>query len=503
MNKRFKVAAAGLMLAASLVCEVAQAAGVLTIGRREDSTTFDPIKSAQNADNWVFSNVFDVLIRVDNSGTKLVPGLAESWTISPDGKVYTLKLREAKFSDGTPVTAADAAFSLLRIRDNEGSLWRDSYSIIDTVNAKDPRVLVITLKTSSAAFLSQLALPNASVISQKAMSKQGEEDFAEHPVGSGAFSVKEWARGERVRLVKNPYYWEAAKVSLDGVDWLTLPDDNTRMLKVQAGELDTALGVPFSRIASLKKDPNLVVELDRSTREDHLLINHSRGVLGKVEVRQAIDFAIDKKSIIDTVTFGYGKVANSFIPEGALYYYADNLRRPYDPQKAKQLLASAGVKNLSLNYLVNAGDEVDEQIAVLLQQQLAKVGITAKLQKVDPSQSWDMLVAGDYDISVMYWTNDILDPDQKTTFVVGHDSNMNYMTRYQNEQVKAKVAAARVETDPAKRKQMYIDLQKMAKADVNWIDLYYSPYRNVTRKNIKGFHQNPLGRFTLEETVKK
>ena len=503
MKRYLKIAAAGLMLTSCLVLEAAQAAGILTIGRREDSTTFDPIKSAQNADNWVFSNVFDVLIRVDNTGTKLLPGLAESWTISPDGKVYTLKLRDAKFSDGTPVTAADAAFSLTRIRDHEGSLWRDSYTIIDTVTAKTPRELVITLKTPSAAFLSQLALPNASVISQKAITKLGEEAFAESPMGSGAFYVKEWARGEKVKLVKNPYYWEAAQVSLDGVDWRTVPDDNTRMLKIQAGELDAALFVPFSRIASLKKDPNLNVLLDRSTREDHLLINHSRGPLGKVEVRQALDLAIDKKAIIDTVTFGYGKIANSFIPEGALYYHAENPSRPYDPQKAKQLLASAGVKNLTLNYVVNAGDEVDEQIAVLLQQQLSKIGVTAKLQKVDPSQSWDMLVAGDYDISVMYWTNDILDPDQKTTFVIGHDSNMNYMTRYQNEKVKAKVAAARVEMDSAKRKQMYIDLQKMAKADVHWIDLYYSPYRNVTRKNIQGFRQNPLGRFTLEETVKK
>ena len=139
---------------------------------------------------------------------------------------------------------------------------------------------------------------------------------------------------------------------------------------------------------------------------------------------------------------------------------------------------------------------------ILLQQQLAKAGVTVNLQKVDPSQSWDMLVAGEYDISVMYWTNDILDPDQKTTFVLGHDANMNYMTRYHNDQVKALVAAARVEMDSKKREQMYIDLQKMAKADVNWVDLYYSPYRNVSRKNIDGFYQNPLGRFFLEDTVK-
>ena len=498
-----KTAGVGLLLLACLANEAAQAAGVLSIGRREDSTTFDPIKSAQNADNWVFSNVFDPLVRVDKTGTKLEPGVAESWTISPDGKVYTLKIRSAKFSDGTPVTAGDAAFSLLRIRDNEGSLWRDSYSIIDTAKAPDAHTLVITLKSPSAPFLSQLALPNASVISEKAMKAAGEEKFAESPVGSGAFSVKKWTRGEKIALVKNPYFWQADKVKLDGVDWLTIPDDNTRMLKVQAGELDAALSVPFSRIASLQKDANLKVALDVSTREDHLLINHSHGALGKVAVRQALDMAIDKDTIVKTVSFGYGQVANSYIPKGALFHYADNLRRPYDPDKARKMLADAGATNLNLKYIVNAGDEVDEQIAVLLQQQLSKVGVKINLQKVDPSQSWDMLVAGDYDISVMYWTNDILDPDQKTTFTLGHDSNLNYMTRYQNDKVKALVAAARLEMSPKKREQMYIDLQKMAKADVNWIDLYYSPYRNVSRKNITGFYQNPLGRFFLEDTVKK
>ncbi|GAB7212349.1 ABC transporter substrate-binding protein [Dickeya oryzae] len=502
-HKHVKLLAASVFLALSVVSEMAQAAGVLTIGRREDSTTFDPIKSAQNADNWVFSNVFDPLVRVDKTGTKLEPGVAESWTISPDGKVYTFKIRDTKFSDGTPLSASDAAFSLLRIRDDAGSLWRDSYSIIDKAEAPDARTLVVTLKSPSAPFLSQLALPNASVISEKALKDEGAETFAEKPVGTGAFSVKEWVRGEKIVLVKNPNFWQAKNVSLDEVDWLTIPDDNTRMLKVQAGELDAALMVPFSRIASLQKDNNLKVELDPSTREDHLLINHSHGVLGKVEVRQALDFAIDKEAIVKTVTFGYGQVANSYIPAGALYHYSDNLRRAYDPEKAKQMLKAAGASNLTLNYLVNAGDEVDEQIAILLQQQLAKAGVKVDLQKVDPSQSWNMLIAGDYDISVMYWTNDILDPDQKTTFVLGHDTNMNYMTRYNNDKVKSLVAAARVEMDPKKREQMYIELQKMAKADVNWIDLYYSSYRNVTRKNIDGFYQNPLGRFFLEDTVKK
>jgi peptide/nickel transport system substrate-binding protein len=502
LKKWMRIGLVSAMASLTVGASIAEAAGVLTIGRREDSTTFDPIKTAQNIDFWVFSNVYDVLVRVDKSGSKLEPGLAESWAVSEDGLTYTLKIRDAKFSDGSPLTAADAAFSLLRIRDDEGSLWSDSYTVIDTAEATDDRTLVIKLKTPSAPFLSTLAMPGASILSKAGMESLGAEAYAENPIASGAFTLKEWRRGDRVILAKNPNFWEADRVQLDGVEWISVPDDNTRMLNVQAGELDAAIFVPFSRVAELKKDANLIVHTDPSTREDHLLINHEKGALGKKEVRQALDMAIDKQAIIDTVTFGLGEVANSFVPKGALYYHADNLRRPYDPEKAKQMLADAGASDLTLNYVVRAGDEIVEQTAVLLQQQLAKAGVTVNIQKVDPSQEWDMLVDGNYDVGVNYWTNDILDPDQKTTFVVGHDTNMNYMTRYKNDTVKDLVAAARIEMDPAKREAMYVDIQKMAKDDVNWIDLYYSPFINVSRSNIENFDQNPLGRFFLEDTVK-
>ncbi len=497
-----RLTAASVMAMLAFGSGLAEAAGVLTIGRREDGTTFDPIKTAQNVDFWVFSNVYDVLVRVDRTGTVLEPGLAESWEVSDDGLTYTFKIRDAKFSDGSPITAEDAAFTLTRIRDDEGSLWSDGYKVIEAATAADDRTLVVKLATPSAPFLSTLAMPGASVISKAGMESMGPEAYAESPVASGAFTVKEWLRGDRVVLEKNPNFWEADRVQLDGVEWISIPDDNTRMLKVQAGEIDAAIFVPFSRIGEMQQDPDLTVHLDPSTREDHLLINHEKGPLADERVRQAIDFAIDKQAIVDAVTFGIGEEAYSYVPKGALYHNEDNLRRAHDPEKAKALLAEAGASDLTLDYVVNAGDEVDEQIAVLLQQQFAEAGITANLQKVDPSQSWDMLVNGDYDVSVMYWTNDILDPDQKTTFVLGHDTNMNYMTRYENPTVRDLVAAARVEMDPAKREQMYVEIQELAKDDAHWIDLYYSPYRNVSRKNIENFYQNPLGRFFLEDTVK-
>ena len=491
----------GLLMTTTIVPAV-NAEGVLTIGRREDGTTFDPINTAQNIDFWVFSNVFDTLVRVDNAGKNLIPGFAESWEVSGDALTYTFHLRDAKFSDGSAVTAEDAAYSLTRIRDSELSLWSDSYKIIKDMQTPDPKTLVVTLNGPSAPFLSTLAMPGASIISKAAMEANGPEAFAEHPIGSGAFMLAEWRRGDRVILKKNPDYWDAANVSLDGVEWISIPDDNTRMKAVQAGELDAAIFVPFSRVAELKADANLNVVVNPSTREDHLLLNQEHEPLNNVKVREALDYAIDKQAIIDTVTFGLGEVANSYIPKGALYYSADNGARGFDPEKAKALLAEAAVGDISLDYVVNAGNEVDEQIAVLLQQQLGAVGVTLNLQKMDPSQTWDMLVGGEYDMSVMYWTNDILDPDQKTTFVLGHDVNMNYMTRYNNEVVKQLVADARLEMDPVKREAMYAEIQKTAKADVHWIDLYYSPYISVTGTGVENFGQNPLGRFWLEETKK-
>lgn len=501
IRKWAKAALVGLAVTTALV-SVAEAQGVLTIGRREDGTTFDPIATAQNVDFWVFSNVFDPLLRVDKAGKELLPGLAETWEMSADGLTYTFHLREALFSDGAPVTSDDVAYSLTRIRDSELSLWSDSYKIIKDIQTPDPKTVVITLSGPSAPFLSTLAMPGASIVSKAAMESLGQEAFAEKPVGSGAFMVEEWRRGDRVILKKNPNYWDAANVSLDGVEWISVPDDNTRMLAVQAGELDAAIFVPFSRVAELSKDPNLAVVTDPSTREDHLLLNHEHPPLDNPKVREAIDYAIDKQAIVDTVLFGQGEVANSYIPKGALYHSDDNGARPHDPEKAKALLAEAGVGDVTLDYVVNAGNEVDEQIAVLLQQQLGAVGITANLQKMDPSQTWDMLINGEYDLSVMYWTNDILDPDQKTTFVLGHDVNLNYMTRYQNDTVKQLVADARLEMDPAKREAMYAEIQKLAKADTHWVDLYYSPYISVTRKGVENFGQNPLGRFFLEETRK-
>jgi peptide/nickel transport system substrate-binding protein len=271
------------------------------------------------------------------------------------------------------------------------------------------------------------------------------------------------------------------------------------MLKLTAGEVEAATFVPWNQIKDLQGDANIAVQLDKSTRMDHILVNHAHAPLDNKAVRQALNMAIDQQAIVDVVTFGYGTAANSFFPLDGMYYNPENPKYPYDPEKAKAMLDEAGVSDLSLDFVLVTGDSSHDQIGVLVKDQLAKVGVTVNLVKMEGGQQWDALVAGEYDIGVMWWVNDIFDPDQKAQFCVSGDpENRSYYTNYRNPAVTELVNAAAVELDAEKRKAMYYDIQRMAKDDVHWIDLYYSPFRNASRSSVKGFVQNPLGRYMLE-----
>ncbi|MEQ8653821.1 MAG: ABC transporter substrate-binding protein [Kiloniellales bacterium] len=493
----------GIVLAALVGVGSAFAAeGVLKIGRDQDSIFMDPILVSQNADVWVMNNINAQLVRNTRDATGIEPDLAESWTISEDGKTYTFTLREnAKFSDGSQVKASDVKFSIERLRDDEGSVFGSMFNVITDISVPDDRTVVFTLAEPTTPFLSVLALFAAAILPEAAVT--GDYDgFSEKPIGAGAFRMTDWRRGDRIILEANEHYWEAGMPKLAGVEWIYIPNDNTRILQLQAGEIDAMIFVPFNRIAELEKDPDINVNLDPSSRMDHILINHANAPLDDVRVRKALAQGIDVDSIIKAVTFGYGTPANSYIPAGGMYYNPDNPRYTQDQEAAKALLKEAGVEDLELDMVVQAGDANYEQVAVLVQDQLSKMGIEVNIIKQEPGQTWDTIVDGTYDLSTNYWTNDVIDPDQKTGFVLdGSDPDvLSYYTRYNNPDVNALVANARVETDPELRKQMYYDLQAQAQADVNWLGLYYSPFRNAARTNVDDFFQNPMGRFMLETT---
>jgi peptide/nickel transport system substrate-binding protein len=492
---------AGALMAVALTAAAAGEAvadNVLRIAREQDSTTFDPIFTILAPDVWVLNQFYSTLVRANADATDVVPDLAETWEIAPDGLTYTFHLRDAKFSDGTPVLASDVAFSLIRLRDAEAAPMRSLYQVITAIETPDDKTVALKLSNPYTPLMSALAMFAASIVPEHAVKEKGEA-FGENPVGSGAFVLKEWIRGDRIVLERNPLYWEAGLPKLDGVEWIYVPNDNTRMLKLTAGEVEAATFVPWNQIKELETDPNIKVQIDKSTRMDHILINHAHAPLDNKNVRQALNMAIDQQAIVDVVTFGYGTVANSFFPLDGMDYNPDNPNYPYDPEKAKAMLEAEGVEGLKLDFVLVSGDSAHDQIGVLVKDQLAKVGVEVNIVKMEGGQQWDALVAGEYDIGVMWWVNDIFDPDQKAQFAVSGDpENRSYYTNYKNPEVTELINKAAVELDPVKRKAMYFEIQRLAKDDVHWIDLYYTPFRNAYLAKVKGFGQTPLSRYTLE-----
>jgi peptide/nickel transport system substrate-binding protein len=292
-----------------------------------DVFSFDPIVPSDNPSIWTMLNVYDQLTRVAPGSLEVEPGLAESWESSDDRKTWTLHLREGKTPDGTMLTADDVKYSLERVFTSP--IYGFLFAAFDSVTATDERTVTIQLSKPWAPMLADLSLYGASILSQKVV-KEGGDAFFNAPYSSGPFSVKEWAKGDHILLEKNPNYWDAPKPYLDEVEFRIVADDNTRVIQLQAGEVDIATDLPYNQIDSLKQSPGLVVQTDPLSRVDYIAFNHTREPFGDIEVRKAINYAVNKDQIIQTVLFGNAEPAQSLLPK-MLWWNEDGKPYPYDP----------------------------------------------------------------------------------------------------------------------------------------------------------------------------
>ena len=220
----------------------------------DDVQNFDPIIPTDNMSIWTMLLIYDTLIRVGPDGNSLEPGLAESWTASEDGLVYTFTLRATNFHDGTPATSADVVYSLGRTVESPDSQWSFLYPAGTTFEATDEKTVVVTLPNAWAPFEADLALFGACIIPKAAHEAQAEQLF-QNPIGTGPFVFESWEKGVEIVLTKNPSFWEAGKPYLDELTFKVLTDANSRMLQFQSGDLDIATAVPFSQIEVTPGEP--------------------------------------------------------------------------------------------------------------------------------------------------------------------------------------------------------------------------------------------------------
>jgi peptide/nickel transport system substrate-binding protein len=497
-----KAIARGLLAAALCMAMFAGAAMAETTIRMATpykATVLDPTKSAAAGEIELFGQLYARLLRRNADG-QLEPGLAESWEISDDGKNFVFHLRDAKFSDGSPLTAADVAFSLNRAR-GEGSAYPAPFSAIESVEATDAKTVSVKLKTPAAPFLGYMEIFNAGVVSKADVEARGaDKAFTETPVASGPFMVKEWKPNDRLILARNPHYWRTGHPKVDQVELIEVADTNTRVAMLQGGEVEVARDAPFAQIEELNASDDIDVPLDPSTVIYMTLLNHARAPFDDLRVRQAAAHALDVAALTKAVTHGHATPANTTLPKALLFHHADYPGIPFDVAKAKALLGEAGTPEGEAVILVTAGSVVGEQLAALIQAQWAAIGLKSKIEKVDVGLWWDRVTAGDYDAAATWWYNETEDPDLAARWALcGACGNKSFYTNYNNDTVNKLTEQALSELDPEKRKELYFEMQEITTQEVSQIPLYYPPYTNAFSTRVKGLRLSPALQWNFED----
>jgi peptide/nickel transport system substrate-binding protein len=486
------------LTAAAARQEEPQAGGKVVMTLYTDVFSFDPPVPADNPSIWTMLNVYDQLTRVAPGSQDVEPGLAESWDTSEDGLIWTFHLRDGKLPDGTPLTASDVVFSLQRTFESPVSGYL--FSAFDSVTADDDRTVTITLSQPWAPMLADLSHYSASITPQAPV-EADPEAFFNAPYSSGPFSVVEWAKGERVLLQKNPNYWDAPKPYLDELEFRIIPDDNTRVIQLEAGEVDIATDLPYNQIETLSQTPGIVVLTDPLSRVDYIALNHLREPFGDVNVRKAINFAVNKDQIIQTVLFGNAEPAQSLLPK-MLWWNEEAEPYPYDPEMAKQHMAESSVPDgFETDILISAGNSTQQQYATIVQQNLAEIGITASIEQLDELTLYnDYFQKGEYNMLAQYHTTDITDPDSIINYAINFEGGTGAIwTGYQNPEIAELTLAAQTELDPARREEMYHQIQQMSLDDAQVLFLYFPTSRTALHDWVHDFKVQPTANYRMWE----
>lgn len=448
---------------------------VLIAAIPSEATTLDPAMHRVRQSESVCRLITDGLIWRDNK-MNLIPDLAESYE-ALDEVTWRFKLRKGvKWHDGTEFTAEDAKYSLDRILDPETKSPRRSMIVeIESTEVVDKYTLVVKTKTPFALF--PIMINHQQMVPKHYMEEVGSEGFVKAPIGTGAFKFVEWVKGERMVFEKNPDYWggppQIPPVGPPRIDKLVIrliPETATRVGALKTGEIHWTYRVPVAAAEELKKDPNIVVEAVDSTRTAFCAMNTYKAPFDDIRVRHALNYAVDKDAIIKTVLRGYGiKVACMSFP-GMIGYNPDLKPFPYDPEKAKSLLAEAGYPD-GFEAEIFAGvpekkDEIEAMMSYLL-----KVGVRTKLKFQEWSVSKEMLMAKEGD---MWWTTwgaaeMDLTGNTNSTFCREKDT---YAFQYHNPELTELMKKARATVDADERAKIYFELERKLQQDAPAIWLY-------------------------------
>lgn len=475
----------------------------IVISRPADSDNLDYVMQDGNVNIWMFNLTLEGLVKSSDDGRTIEPMLAEKWDVSKDMLAYTFHLRKGiKFSDGTPVKGADWVFSLTRARDTKGTAWAFSLEAVKEVLAPNDSTVVITLKKPWAPILADLAMFNASVTSKAYFEKVGDTGFSQKPIGTGPYAITEWRKGEFILFDKNPHYWRPGLPKTAQIRMTVVPDDNTRILQLQAGDVDATTFVPWNRMAELNAGGNLIAAAIPSTETRYIQFNITKKIFSDVRVRQALDMATDKNAMSKLILYGFGQPAKGFMAKAGPYWNADLKINSYDVAKAKSLLAAAGYPNgFETTITLPAGNTVNAAIATVLKEQWSKIGVKVNLETLETATATTKFKKMETDITLRAWTNDMVDASQQVDYACVYANIKNFYTGWQDPEVEKLAQDAKSELNDKKRMAMYYKIQELYQRDIPMITLFHVPYPVAMKKSLKGFVQTPLGNYRFENLV--
>ena len=470
--------------------------GTLTWAYTTTPLNLDPVWTQALTDGTVLANIVQPLIRT-NEKADLVPGLATAWDASSDGLTYTFHLRpNVTFHNGKAMVADDVLASLARARAMGIYTWTQAN--VTSVDKVDDATVTVTLSAKVASFLARMAVLSNAIFPADEVTAIGKNQFTK-PIGTGPFMLKEWVRNDHVTLAAFPGYWDLASDGkpypyLDQVIVKQVAEDNTKVLQVQGGQLTGADSIPYSLYTSLQKDPRGQLVTFPQQQIQFFEIHVSTPPFDDVKVRQAMSLALDRQVFVDRATAGTAVVGNSFFPKTGQFWDPD-LTLPYDPAQAKQLIAASKYPNgySGVKIQIPSGNQLGRDNAQLAQNMWQQVGLTMTIEEIDGSVLSANRLKGQFEvISGFQWTNGTADPDQQVEFYI---VTPRFLSGYQPSQhMLDLVQQASQELDPAKRQQLYYEIQSIYNQDVGGtITLYYTQSVNYLGPKVRGFVRSPLG----------
>jgi peptide/nickel transport system substrate-binding protein len=502
----------GLACATLLAFGTARADTTLVVSMAADPTGLDPEAVLNNTSGFVMAALYDGLVRYKPGTVEVEPGLAQSWDIASDGLSYTFHLRKGvKFQDGSPFDA-DAFVQNLDRQFNKNSPiyiydtgpvenYRDfTYGSMDSYRAVDADTVEIKMKTPSAAMLASLAMVWNGVVSPTAAAKYAK-DFRNHPVGSGPFIFREWRQRDQVVLDANPTYWKG-KPRIDRLVFKEYPDAQAALLALKRGEVQIMGDVASSVIASIRGDANLVLLTQPGLAVNGMAMSNDVAPFTDKRVRQALNYAVDKDAINKALYQGLATPLVSPLPEAQWGSDKTMTGYPYDPDKAKQLLASAGVqpglKVELLAYSTPRGyNPAGPDLAVALQGYFRKVGIEADIRKLDMGAFLATVRSGKYQgIFLSGFSGDNGDPDNfLDSLFNSREMPVGDTSHYKNPEIETLMNEAARVPDMAKRMALYKTIQHQIMDDAPWVFVNSVLQVRAARKEVKGFQLNPTQMF--------